>query len=911
MALSPGTRVGPYEVTGHIGAGGMGEVYRATDSNLKRAVAIKVLPARVAGDADRLARFQREAEVLAALNHPNIAGIYGLERTPDFTALVMELVEGQDLSEVIRLSEAGPSGPAGTPGLKTRPPTGGSSGIPLPDALPIARQIAEALEAAHEHGIIHRDLKPANIKVRADGTVKVLDFGLAKSVARTPDPGVGTQDPSNSPTMTSPAMTGMGMILGTAAYMSPEQAKGRAVDKRADIWAFGVVLHEMLTGRRLFEEEDVSETLAAVLTRDVSLAPLPSAVPPRLRGLIRDCLVRDPKQRLRDIGDARLVLDRIIAGTPDDTAPPAPAPAAAATSRTHERVLLAAVVTLAALLGSVAWLGFGGAAPDPVVSRFELTLPAGAHSLGWPQISPDGRHIVAVVFGDDGIGRLWIRPIDALSFSVLAGSEGASYPFWSPDSRSIGFFASDTLKRVPIAGGPPHTVCRATRARGGSWGATGVMVFSSQTDGVELLQQVAADGGTPTVLTPITHEKRALQRFPHFLPDGRHFLFFWSVRQTDTDGVYVGAVGETGATRLVGGFTEGRYSDGTLFFVRDQTLMAQPFDAAARVVTPGDAIALSPVLAGDNEAAWGFSVSDGGALVAVTPTLSKNQLRWLDRSGRTIADLGTPSHRRGPRISPDGLRVVTFLPPVSTVPTGGELWLTDIQNQRPHRLTMVDGGYTAPVWVSDQSVAFTRGSAAGVSDIFQQSTTGVVSQEALLENRVHKFPQDVSPNGRHLVYVAVPTQSVADLWVLSLPDKTASQYIQNGREARVSPNGQWVAYARVAAGQSGIYIQSFPTPGTAFAVTSDGGASPVWHRSGNELFYKANGKLMAVTIASADGKVSVGQPVALFDLPPAPLRSLTSEYDVARNGQFLFNVAVENQAPSAIVTLNWKAELKK
>ncbi len=827
--------------------------------------------------------------MLAALNHPNIAAIYGLEKTAGLTALVMELVEGEDLSQHIA-----------------------RGALPLADALPIAKQIADALEAAHEHGIIHRDLKPQNIRITPDGTVKVLDFGLAKAM----DPaGASGGEPLNSPTVTARA-TEMGMILGTAAYMAPEQARGKAVDRRADIWAFGVVLYEMLTGRRAFEGEDISITLANVLKDDVKWDALPADLPASIQRLLRRCLERDPKRRLSAIGDARLELDERTDPSDarrGDTASRVP-------SRTRERLIWAALVVIA-VLTPLLMKWFAGAAAEPVVSRFELALPLKTLPLGWPDLSPDGRAIAVVVGGDDGIARISIRQLGAVTFQVLAGTEGASYPFWSPDSRSIGFFAGDTLKKIAIAGGPPQPLCPAARARGGTWGRTGVIVFSAVsaalTDGLEHLQQVAEAGGTPTVVTPLALPKLQLQRWPHFLPDGRHFLFFASARQTETDGVYVGSLDAAGATRLVAGFTEAKYSDGLLFFVRDSTLMAQPFDPARRVLGPAEAVPVaSSIRPGGNEGNQGFSLSEAGLLVEVPePAVPKYQLKWLDRSGRWLADLGAPTGQVNPRISPDGLRVLTA--------SGDALWVTDAKSGRPQRLTFAEGRYLAPIWSRDATgVFFTKiAPGQGVYDLFRQPTAGGASQESLVADRVHHRPADVSPDGRYVLFGTFPTQSANDLWVLSLADRKPAPYVKNGVGARVSPDGRWAAYTASGSGGSEIYLESFPTPGAnKFQITTGGGAWPVWSRDGRELFFKSGGKLMAVAVSTATGAPTIGQAVTLFPLPPQPNISANrlfgviggdAEYDVAPDGRFLFNVPVENQAPTAIVTLNWKAEPKK
>jgi eukaryotic-like serine/threonine-protein kinase len=905
MILTAGARLGPYEVLARIGAGGMGEVYRATDSNLKRSVAIKVLPASVAGDADRLARFQREAEVLAALNHPNIAAIYGLEKTADLTALVMELVEGEDLSEVI--ARHGRSARGG----------GAPRGLNIDDALPIARQIASALEAAHDQGIIHRDLKPANIKVRPDGNVKVLDFGLAKALdSGSRDPGLHggrglSPGEPNSPTLTSPAHTAMGMILGTAAYMSPEQARGRAVDRRADIWAFGVVVFEMLTGRRAFEGDDVSITIANVLKEDVRWDRLPGDLPTALQRLLRRCLDKDPKRRLRDIGEARIEIENVMSGAGEPTTGAHAVTPARARTSTH--VVWAALVVAAAVLAPLTLRWFTGSGPEPAVNRFELTLPALTMSLGWPEVSPDGRLIAVVAGGDDGIRRIWIRSMGAVTFQVLAGTEGASYPFWSPNSASLAFFADDKLKKVAVSGGPPEPLCLAFRARGGTWGRAGVVLFSAQIDRVEHLQQVADGGGTPAVVTPLDLPNLSLQRFPHFLSDGQHFLFFASARQPETDGVYVGSLGEAGSTRIVAGFTEARYSDGLLFFVRDQALMAQPFDAARRTLGSDDPIlVMTSVFGGGNEGSQAFSVSDGGVLVAVPTAASKNQLQWIDRTGRKVADLGDPTSHVGPRLSPDGLHVVTSLLAEGTRPTGGSLWLTDAKSGRTRLLTFSDGGYSDPVWSTNTVVVFAKATTAnGNANLFRLSTGGAALQESLNEDRGHKYPQDVSRDGRYVVYVAAPTQSSADLQLWSLPDRKSSPYVKNAARARVSPLGNWLAYTGVESGRPEIYVQSFPTPETKHPITNTGGDWPVWSHDGRELFYQAGRKLLAVSVSEAAGGLNIGPARVLFDLPLGTSTSPVLEYDVSRDGRFLFNVPVENQSPKAIVTLNWKAGLKK
>jgi hypothetical protein len=564
LSLTPGTRIGVYQIASQIGVGGMGEVYQATDTNLKRQVAIKVLPASVTVDTDRLARFQREAEVLAALNHPNIAAIYGLEKTPDFTAIVMELVEGEDLLERIA-----------------------RGAIPIDEALPIAKQIAEALEAAHEQGIIHRDLKPANIKVRPDGTVKVLDFGLAKAM----EPAAGSSPSvSMSPTITTPAMTQAGMILGTAAYMSPEQAKGRAADRRSDVWAFGVLLCEMLTGQRAFKGEDVSDTLAAILRSEPDWTALPAATPQLIRRLLRRCLEKDRKRRLDSAAAARLEIDEALAApsvVDGAAAQPAPVPR----STWSRAVAWAAVGALATGLS----LGFLYLRQAPIerLLRYTVAAPENStvHSFA---LSPDGRYIT-IAAAVNGTRQLWLRPLDALQAQPIPGTEDATFPFWSPNSRDIGFFAHGRLKRIAARGGPAQSVCDAQDGRGGSWNRDDVIVFAPSSGSRSAIQRVAAKGGVPSDVTKTSGD----YRYPVFLPDGRHFLYLVTAASLENDGVYLSSLDGSENRRILADMSRVVFAPlapggraGHLLFVRDNTLMAQPFDAGSAQLS-GDAFAIA------------------------------------------------------------------------------------------------------------------------------------------------------------------------------------------------------------------------------------------------------------------------------------------------------------------------------
>jgi eukaryotic-like serine/threonine-protein kinase len=859
-----------------IGAGGMGEVYRARDSRLKRDVAIKVLPELFAQDPERLARFQREAELLAALNHPNIAAIYGLEDR----ALVLELVEGPTLADRI---------------------AGGA--LPLDEALPIARQIADALDAAHEQGVIHRDLKPANIKVRPDGAVKVLDFGLAKALE--PAPGARRKDVSQSPTITTPAMTGAGMVLGTAAYMSPEQARGREADKRSDVWAFGCVLYEMLTGTRVFEAEEVSDTLAAVLRADPDWTKLGPAVPAPIATLLHRCLEKDPKRRLRDIGDARFELD-----ARGDAV--APSPAIAAGGRKERFAWAAAVFVLfLAALGLGAWSM--RPAPDPNEVRLDIDTPGVSDPLDLASlaVSPDGLH-VAFVDAVDGQPHVWVRSLDSVASRPLPGTAGASLPFWSADSHSVAFYADGSLKRIDLAGGLVRTLAKAGYGFGGAWNREGTILFV-QSPGSPILR-TSADGAPPTTVTRLDGNQRG-HSHPHFLPDGRHFLYF--VQGTpEVRGVYVGQLDES-SKRLFDADSAAVYTSGYVLFIRRATLYAQAFDAS-RLEPIGVPFRVADDVSGSQQA--GISSADGAVLAFRTGSVSvERQFIWFDRSGKEIGNVGdADGEKLYPSASPDGTQLAFF----KIVNGNVDVWLLETRRNVASRFTDHVAIDLFPVWSRDGSrIAFSSDRNGGAFGLYQKSATGAGDEELLLAAPDAGFATDWSPGDKLLLYQRSDlAKGNWDLWALPMTGRDRKPFAVSRtefdeRDGKFSPDGRWMAYASNSSGPFDVYVQPFPGPGQKVRVSTRGGAQVQWRADGRELFYVAlDGKLMAVPIeVSANGQsITPGTPVPLFTTHVGNVIGPSGsgpQYVVSGDGQrFLMSTLAHTGRPAPIrLIVNWKA----
>jgi serine/threonine protein kinase/Tol biopolymer transport system component len=886
VALTPGARLGIYEITSHIGEGGMGQVYRARDTKLDRDVAIKILPDVFAHDSDRLARFQREARTLASLNHPNIAIVHGLEQAGDVQALVMELVEGDDLSQVIA------RGP-----------------IPLDEALPIAKQIAEALEGAHEHGIIHRDLKPANIKVRSDGTVKVLDFGLAKATVPI---GAASASVSMSPTITTPAMTHAGIVLGTAAYMSPEQARGRAVDKRSDVWAFGAVLFEMLTSGRAFPGEDVTDVIVSVISKEPDWTALPASTPVSVRLLLRRCLDKDPKRRLRDIGEARVALESSF----ETPAPLTKAATSVSTSRARQIWMpaFAIAAVLAAVLAIPTVRHLRETPPTaPPETRTDIITPVTSDPASFA-LSPDGRQIVFVA-SVDGAPRLWLRLLTSTTAQPLAGTEGAAAPFWSPDSRSVAFQGGNALKRIDLAGGPPRNLGPSTSGGGGTWNANGVIVFAA--NGASGLTRVADTGGISVAVTTLG-PRQASHRFPHFLPDGRRFLFLVT-GVSDTAGIYLGAIDASAPMRLTEANSSASYLPaGWLLWVRGGALAAQRLDVERKVLT-GSPVTLAERVTVDSLGRSAISAAPTGLVAYRTGADNQRQLRWVDRSGISRGTVGDPDAAGlvDPRVSPDGRRVAV----TRVVQGNSDLWIMD--GTRTRRMTFDPSFERSPVWSPDGTRMVFHSARIGPGDLYQKLASGV--EEPLVMSGQRKTATSWSSDGRFVLYHSADQTNNIDLWVVPMTgDRTPSVLLKTPfREGygTFSPDGRWIAYQSDESGRPEIYVRPFVAPGdrvpvaaptgSPSLVSTAGGIHPVWRPDGKELYYlDPTSTIMAAPIAVTGSTLEPGSPVRLFTarivgggLDSAQRR----QYDVAPDGRFLINTVLDDAAPITLLQ-NWNPQ---
>jgi serine/threonine-protein kinase len=887
MALAPGTRLGPYEITAQIGMGGMGEVYRAIDTNLKRAVAIKVLPEGVAAAVDRLARFQHEAEVLASLNHPNIAIIYGLEKSDGVTGLVMELVEGPTLADRIA-----------------------HGAISIDEALPIAKQIAEALEAAHEQGIIHRDLKPSNIKLRPDGTAKVLDFGLAKAM----EP-IGAMSASDSltPTITTPAMTQMGMILGTAAYMSPEQARARRADKRSDVWAFGCVLYEMLTGKRVFDGEDISETLANVLKSQPDWAALPGGTPQAIRRLLGRSLEKDQRGRLADIADARLEIEEAISG---DSLPDA----LPRQSKRRVAILWTAIFLLGSPLLALLAMWKPWQEDSPLLSQ-RLTVEIGAdtslrQATGMPfAISPDGSMLAFVSEERVGVRQLYLRRFGQLKADVLVANASGPLadPFFSPDGQWIGFFSvpDRAIKKISIAGGTAVTICDSPTnpSRGASWGDDGYIVFNPRAQDGPLLR-VSSTGGTPEPVSML-REGEVSHRWPQIMPGGGSMLFTAVAAFNGVDGARIVAqqLPSGPAKTLVEGAYYGRYvRSGHLLYIQGDTLFAVPFNLERLEISGSPVTVVQGVRTLTESAASWFDVSHNGTLVYIAGGLTDNDapMLWLNRNGVLKPLRAMPTDWRNPQFSPDGKRLAFAVEERGQ----SDVWVHELESRREWNLTLDAAQDTAPIWSPDGSTvvfASTRGDGRTLN-LYWQAADGSGGAHRLTQSSVEQRATSWHRGGKYLAYHAAGEIAI-------LPVENSGTGLKAGTpmpfvtrkeggatfpavNGMFSPDGQWLAYQSQDGGRQGVFVRPFPGPGGGqWQVSTAGGRIPTWSRQTHALFYQSSDNRLMVVNYAVQGSAFRADPPQQWTSEPIQARPGHRWFDLHPDGErFVVNAAESAEA---------------
>ncbi len=902
MGIEPGSQLGHYKILAHLGAGGMGVVYRAHDSRLDREVAIKLLPADLAGDEDRLRRFEQEARATSALNHPNILTVYDIGTHENAPYIVAELLEGEELRE--RLKERA---------------------LPVREAVEYAMQIAAGLAVAHVKGIVHRDLKPENLFVTKDGHVKILDFGLAKLRRQ-------SNELADSNVATQKKITDPGTVMGTVAYMSPEQVRGQDVDHRSDIFSFGIILYEMLSGKRPFDEASAADVMSAILKEEpAELSETNAKISPGLDKIVHRCLEKRPEKRFHSAHDLGFALEALT--TPSGSNQPDPTYSLTKQSqdepertglRQRERLAWIAVTVFLLLAALALAYANSGGAPIEGDSIRSFVLPPEKASFksadlaaGPVVVSPDGRRLAFVATTEDGKHLLWVRSLDSLAAQSLVGTDGATFPFWSPESRSLGFFAEGKLKRIEAAGGPVFALCDAPAGRGGTWNREGVIIFAPRHGGS--LQRVSASGGTPSAVTKLDDSRGELaHRWPYFLPDGKHFFYLGaklSFNASENDAIYVSSLDGGESKVILRSGSNVAYARGYLLFVRQPSLMAQPFDVT-RLETTGEAVPIAErVQYVPDSTSSVFSVSENGLLAYQSGTVqSGSQLAWYDRSGKLLGVLDELARYAGPTLSPDARRVAADLsePQASNI----DIWLIEAAGGLRTRFTLDRGIDISSVWSPDGRRLAFASNRKGHLDLYQKEVSGAGNEELLLESEFEKFPQSFSMDGRFLLYYTSGNpRNKGDLWVLPLTgDRKPFPFSQaefNETYSTFSPDGLWVAYESNESDRSEIYLAPFPGPGGKRQVSASGGSQPRWRRDGKELYFLAPDNTLMATELRGDGEML--EVVTIRTLLKTRAAGHGYQYDVtADGGRFLINNLVDQKIYTPITLVqNWTAGLKR
>ena len=886
MPLEPGAQLGPYEVLAPLGAGGMGEVYRAKDKRLDRTVALKVLPQHLAADPDLRQRFEREARAVSSLNHPHICALFDVGRQDGTDFLVMEYLEGETLAD--RLSR----GP-----------------LPTEQVLRYGIEIADALDKAHRQDIVHRDLKPGNVMLTKAGT-KLLDFGLAKLHGAKTAP---TASMFSALATSARPLTEHGTVLGTFQYMAPEQLEAKEADARTDVFALGSLLYEMATGKKAFNGKSQASLIAAILSAEPPpLASVQPMAPPALERLVKVCLAKDPDDRLQTAHDVMQELKWIVEA---GSAAGVPAPVAAR-RKSRERLawILAGVLPLVASAATLFLASRWKPATALRSTRFVVPAPGRAASLQYANLSPDGS-MLAFLATVDGKSSVWLRALDSLEARPLPGTEGAADLMWSGDSRFLAFWVTREVKKIAVAGGPPLPLFSMTSLSFGEWNRDGILLFTNETDGA--IYKASSSGGAATAVTTVEKGASEIHAYPSFLPDGRHFLFLARRTPLETSAITLGSLDSPRTRSLLLAESQALYApSGHLLFLRSQTLMAQPFDARSFEVH-GEAFPLVDGVMHYPPDGWGeFSVARDGTLAFRRAESTLRQLTWLDREGHSQGTIGEPGSYYNPALTLDDSRLAVGRQ--DSGPSGGQIWLFDLARGSKARFTLEAGAYGSPTWARDgQHVYFASNPESDRWEIRRKPWDSAGGEEVVLEGKSVFRVQDISPDGRFLAYQTVGQDTGQDLMLLPLQgEKTPADLVRTPRaeyQAQFSPDGRWLAYGASEGGKFEVYVQPYPDTGARWQISASG-RQPRWRSDGKELFYLAqDGKLMAVDIEATARGLTVGPPRALFPTLVNAVELTRNSYVVARGGQrFLFVNPVQESGPAPVtIVLNWAAEHQK